>query len=76
MAMRIHLGMISDDKWDSLCDASHSKYPKWEDLNLWMKKYYDAVEVTDDGDFPEADEFRVYEFGTDEKYVEFCLTWL
>jgi len=76
MALILHLGMIDDNKWDILCDLYHSKYPKWEDLNIWMKKTYNAVEITNDGYFPDAGEFRVYEFRDKEKYTEFCLIWL
>ena len=76
MAMRIHLGMINDTNWEIIKSKFLSEFPEWNSSNLWMKKYYDAIEVTDQLPFEVVGNFRVFEFKNQEKYTEFCMTWL
>jgi len=76
MALRIHLGMIPDDSWNKLVNVHYNESTGYSSLNQWMKKTYNAVEVTNDDEFFDAGEFRVYEFRDKEKYTEFCLIWL
>ena len=76
MAVRMHLGMIGDDAWDKMVEQFQAEYPSWEWFNTWMKKHFNAIEVTGRPDLTDVGDFRVYEFDSKEKYMEFCLRWL
>ena len=76
MAITTHLGMIKDSNMSRLIETVAEEYGNWTWFNTWMKKHYNAREITDMWTMCTYGLNRVYEFDDEDKFVEFCLTWL
>lgn len=76
MAIRIHTGMIDFHNWSKICDTVLEEYGALYHMTTWFEKHYQIIEIRNDGNMPEAGDFRILEFQNKEKYTEFCLQWM